>query len=114
MDLESQQSDRVEAIAKIAQDLAVKTDLNNAHLNESITKLSESSVRLQTSFEFMQKDLAEIKINLYNKFVTTEVFNQMLATGKDHEKRIRHLETHVWIAIGAISIVTLVLKFLIK
>lgn len=104
--------------ANLAQKLAVKTDLTTAHLTDSITKLSESNVRLEEGFKYIQKDLSEIKTNLSHKYVSHETFEPFSKwareTAKDHEHRMRNLEFRVYVAMGVVTVIIFMVEFFKK
>lgn len=106
------------ATAKLAQDLAVKTDLTTSNLTISITKLSESNVRLEEGFKYIQKDLSEIKTNLSNKYVSHETYDpfarSVKETAEDHENRMRFIEFRVYIAIGIVAVLTFAFEYFKK
>ncbi len=95
---------------KVAKDLAEKTDATTRRLTETITELSKAVISLQVSLDYMQKDIADIKTNLANKYITDQTFKPVADAVKDHETRMRKLEFRVWAAVGGIALGVVLLK----
>lgn len=97
---------------KIATDLANRTDVTTQRLTDIMGKLSDTVIKFGANMDYLQKDIADIKSNLTNKYVTDEAFLPIRTIQVDHEKRIRYLERLTTLGLGVLFAIELGLKFL--
>ncbi len=88
------------------------TDFGSMNIHLSYLRRDVTDLKADTnkSFEEIKKTLNTIGSN----YVTVFDFAEHLKLDEDHEKRIRALERYSWIAVGALAVLQLVLKFFLK
>ncbi len=85
------------------------------------TPLEVNSDRMSVHFSYLRRDIDEIKASLKILsvgFVSRTDFEEHLKADEDHESRIRSLEKNMWKWVGASSVISAgiayLMQFLIK
>ena len=101
------------ATSQKAVDLATST---NAMATDLATKTAATTAEIRTNIEWMKNSLLGIenKLNeMTNIYVTKLDFDVVAKLQKDHEDRMRVLETAMWKWIGTASVVSFVIATIV-
>ena len=78
---------------------------------EAISAGKAATALANADIAYIKADIAEIKQKLDSKYVTNETFSPVKTVMVDYENRIRKLETWGSMAIGALALAQIALKF---